>query len=291
MLSFILLTVTVIVYMHYERTFQRRSSSLPLPQGKMQREINRLARRLSNPNEVPGRDAYDELKKLESRHKGHLVDVILQTSLFMNKQSAGSGNEEMYLAGLAILQYLYPKVDKHELISGIVPWLQTEDHDLREILDRILDSVYILEGKESFEPFVPYIRETQESPSPRLVQFMFHTSSEKALDAFFKAYKVGNEKEMEVLSQIKRLNEEIEKGPFPSPDMAKESSARASRIISVLMMSKYWWIRYYAAQVLKEWQVFSTPELIAKINKDPNILVRKAYSEPNDESPSGKVAE
>ncbi|MBW3596709.1 MAG: hypothetical protein KY475_05475 [Planctomycetes bacterium] len=133
--------------------------------------------------------------------------------------------------------------------------------------------------RPDFSLYVPYLNSRQRDQHPALLEHMFRTDPEAALDVLMTAtdslrHKV-NVRDLAfnahvVQDVLWRARHEFEIEPQRRSD--------AEQKLEELSKHKEWWVRLYVAEVLDRYPTLRSPALIERLTGDEHRLVREAAS-------------
>jgi len=258
-----------------------------------------IMRALNAPSEADISKNLDLLRKLDGPNYEKLVPQLLYYSMHGTDPEGHRGVKEAMALGL-IAGHL--KIRKDKIVSALIPYLETEDQEVRKGLRGVL-AEYEPRSPETSTDFSYYgatiegcFRNSTELPLG-LVRHMFEKDPGAALITFMRAIPARDRATTAQILSAERLGTPLpdratarqilwaehliadvlwkHEHKFLSPDQIDPPVAteleKASR-------SSHWWVRLYVAKIMRRHPGFRQPELIERLKKDAHPLVRKAMS-------------
>jgi hypothetical protein len=222
------------------------------------------------------------LEKLKAIAEKNPVGLVQQVILYSVKVKGEAG-----LAAFGLLGQL--GIEEGEIVRAILPLFGTKDPALRECLSLLTGQI---EGEERFdEPYFgayeEFIRSEGEAPD-ELVLYLFKKSPGRALLLMMRVFgEKGLEARKPILWAEHIVSDSLwkQKHQFLKPD---EVTPEAMEQLQKLSDRKEWWARLYVAAIIRAHTPFRTPEVIEKLQKDENALVRGMIAEFFPNNPKGK---
>jgi hypothetical protein len=173
-------------------------------------------------------------------------------------------------------------VDTLYTLSAIVPLMETENQALRREINAILENCEV--SRDQFDEFKPYLnflsRQAEpEVPGP-LIKRMLKASPSKSMILFMGIYAKRGEgglpgPDIKFFRQSEHAVSEYFWCQTWDEGRLGDSRDKASAAIERLAAREEWWSRAYAAQIHKMAPELYSDASIAKLQKDPNDLVRE----------------
>ncbi len=222
------------------------------PDPEIQAEIDRVAVQVWQASTK--QEALLALKQLEQSH-GDKKMLFQQIILYMR---FGATSEERGYGGIGILSML--NVDRMTKINVVVPLLDASDAELRRIAVHLLRSIDKDKARAegvNFDAYEQVLRENPSNQPPALISYMYDRAPQAAVKSIARVY---------------------------APDVAQsEVTAKASigakESVEYFTGRSEWWAHLYVLAMLEKDPSQRTPELVNKLEKDDNPLVRKKLSE------------
>lgn len=173
------------------------------------------------------------------------------------------------------------------LIRAIVPYLGTEDPDLKKELYRMLKMVDLnVSGRQVHPKYSEYpvayveyklfIETNKDNLSEPLVQYMYQKSPGEALLTLTKVYIDDPQERNTIIHAEDVIKEDFWKryhGPVKS--RPRTISPEAKQAIDQLSRYPQWWIQLYVAEILLREPQFSSPQILERLKDTKHPVVLK----------------
>ena len=185
------------------------------------------------------------------------------------------GNIE-WAAGIVVLQVprdillsaIVPQLDPGKRLDGI---LEGQDRDLAEYLEFQATNA----SPVCFQVYENYLRDHKSEPPTGLIAYMIHKCPEKAFHCLMDIFPdTGNDAKKWLWAEhvIGNTLWKQKYGFVGEHDSDVEPIAQ----IDVLSKISHWWIRLYAAEIMRQHAEFRQMAIIERLKQDEHPLVRKA---------------
>jgi hypothetical protein len=178
------------------------------------------------------------------------------------------GNEQAMSAALLIDHFDFTDEEK---IAALAPYLDTDDGGLRDVMWEVLSTVDRPNGgRPDFAPYEAVLAEGERA-SAGLIRYMYAVSPIDALLATARVYARGD-----AAAEAVQRAQKLEQFRAPQEPGANVGLERARREIDALAGDAAWWVRLYAAHVIRGRPDLGSPEIVDRLRSDAHELVRDA---------------
>ena len=271
---------------------------------RIQSQISHI---VSMPNTGEAQEAI--LREISQLKKMDTVEHLLQQLIYfrtntMKMYNAGKITGEtmeqtMNMTLYTIGTLLIPMDDTFEkisspsaqiLIKSVIPYLGTEDTDLKKQLYRMLKMVDLnASGKFNFKyseypvdysEYKLFIEINKDKLSEPLVQYMYQKAPGEALITLANVYLNPMEKDT-VIRDENIIREDFRKRSHgPVKNRPHTISAEAKQAFEQLSSEhSQWWVQMYIAEILSREPEFSTSIILEKLQKNKHPLILKVMGE------------
>jgi hypothetical protein len=210
-------------------------------------------------------ERFAALHRLGERDRSAL---LLQMALYLEK----ADGTERSMAGAIILSRL--EFTPKETIDVVVPRLEDAGPALRRVLAGMLESVDRLDGGEAdLRVYDAWLAEHGSRPPAAFVAYLYDTSPDEAVHLMQRVYGRGAAPQPESARALDELKKTTT-GRDVSRALTKDESARAAAALTTLSADPAWWVRRYAATVLRDDAALGPPALAERLKADQDPLVR-----------------
>ena len=243
-------------------------ASEPAPRPAVQDRIERLVASIAAVNRgEPDEGIPAKADGLQGVADGDRESLLLQLVLFLAKHPE---NEPTMGAALLIDFYQFTKAEK---IAALVPYLDTDDGRLRDAMYQVLSTVDRPDGAgPDFAPYDAVLRDS-ENASAGLIRYLYEVSPIDALAATARAY-AGDDAAARAVRralQLERLRAGQDAG-------RTADSEQARREVDALSRDAAWWLRLYAAHLVRTDPDLGSPEIVERLRSDSHGLVQQALA-------------
>ncbi|MHB8971171.1 MAG: HEAT repeat domain-containing protein [Pirellulaceae bacterium] len=252
-----------------EEIVQRDLAIVPDPQ--LQRQIGKVV----HPGPAgPSRDELQVLAEMGGPDGEKLIPQLLYYSIY-GTDPAGKHDlkEGMALAGCADLL----KIPRSQIATALVPYLGTRDAKLQPKLREIFDGFDFAFWQEFLQR---RLRSGQDLP-PELIPYLYQRSPAEALLTMARTLAVQQAPE-ESSKQWRTLiwaehavSDTLWKHAHEFLEPTRVEPEAATQIAK-LASDNHWWVRLYAAEILRQHPGFRQAELLEKLAQDDHPLVRES---------------
>lgn len=215
--------------------------------------------------------APERIRALEDLAAGKRAALLSQLALYLEK-SAGT---ERSMAGALLLRQL--AFTPGEILDTVVPDLDGARPALRRVLTEILGTIDRREGGEAdFRVYDAWLAGRGTRPPAALVDYLYEVSPDEAVLCMRRVYGGGAPSRPEsegALDEMKRL--------MTARDASRSWSAKelqgATAALERLSRDPAWWVRRYAAAVVRISSELAEPPLVERLKGDTDPLVRRAF--------------
>ncbi len=175
-------------------------------------------------------------------------------------------------------------ISDREIVSALVTILGARDDGFRKEAEQLVRDLEpgLRQCRGTFEILGDFIRsgdqQTAEPPLP-LVQFIFRTHPANALRAMTSEFLRDSPAQTRELIWAEHVvADAIWKKENQFTDALAEVGRDVAEQLDALAKHRQWWVRLYAAEVLRRHPELGEPETIKQLRQDAHELVREAVS-------------
>ena len=230
------------------------------PDPQVQRQIHRVVEAIIDANKGGPAEAVLELVEGLERLVGNDRErLLIQVAWFLSRAEG----PEQTMGGAVLIDAL--DFTDAEKTRAVAPQLETENTELRKVLEDLLSTVDRPDGGQpDFAPYRRVLGEWGNDPPQGLIRYMYDVSPDEAFLSLLLVYlEDGPERRSLALTQ-QALN-------TTSP-----GGSSAVKPFGALVEHEIWWVRLFAARVLVDRPELGTPDALVLLQEDPHPLVRDA---------------
>jgi len=230
------------------------------PDPQVQRQIHRVVEAIIDANKGGPAEAVLELVEGLERLVGNDRErLLIQVAWFLSR---AEGTEQT-MGGAVLIDAL--DFTDAEKIRAIAPRLETENTELRKVLEDLLSTVDRPDGGQpDFAPYRRVLGEWGNDPPQGLIRYMYDVSPDEAFLSLLLVYlEDGPERRSLALTQ-QALN------------TTSQGGSSAVKPFGALVEHEIWWVRLFAARVLVDRPELGTLDALVLLQEDPHPLVRDA---------------
>jgi len=211
-----------------------------------------------------------ELREIAEKDPEKLVQQVLSCRV----QSAAE-SEERSLVVLQLIDYF--RIPDTAIVHAVIPYMGTPNEHLRDSIDLLLRSVEgrAPPGHPDYSSYSTWITLSKNEPPSELVRRMYRRCPGAALLTMREIYVREPQRVKGLLWAEHVISDTIWKhghGFLPTSTVDSEAATE----IEKLSKDDAWWVRLYAAEIMRQHPAFRTPELVSRLKDDPDKLVRGA---------------
>jgi hypothetical protein len=211
--------------------------------------------------------AGDRIAALVSLAAGRRDLLILQVALHLE----GSDGTERSMAGAILLRQL--AFTPPELIGTLVPRLDGARPALRRVFTEMLGTIDRREGGAAdFRVYEAWLAGRDGPPPAGLVRYLYEVSPGAAQDCLRRVHG-GAGPGPEIAGAIRELQAIVDDRDA-SRVLTEKERARAAAALETISRDPAWWVRRYAAEILRGDATLGTPAIMQRLKADPEPLVR-----------------
>lgn len=216
--------------------------------------------------------AAERIEALRDLARGRRGALLLQLALYLKE----AGGTERSMGGALVLHHL--GFTPEEKLETVLPYLDTGDPGLRRVFAEILGTIDRKEGgAPDFRFYEAWLSKENRSPPPALIRYLYEVSPDAALDSMARIYGGESVGHGESANRVGDLRELLRRRDT-SMTWSTKHRARAVAALETLSRDPAWWVRLYAAAVVKANPDLATPASKSRLESDPDPLVRAALS-------------
>ena len=220
----------------------------------------------------------DKLRKLGGRNYKKLIPQLLYYSMH---GTDFEGHHDSMKEGMALdITTGRLNIRKRTIAHSLIPYIETPDMALRKKIRHRLQHYEDASARRppNFDLYQSIIahnfRKGKES-SPGLVRYMYERDPGTAL-LTMKQAALQDRDEIRQITWAEHVISNVlwkHKHKFLKPDEVEPAAAEQ---LDKLSRSKHWWARLYVAHIMRQHRGFRRAEIIERLKKDDNQLVREA---------------
>ena len=250
------------------------------PEPVIQFAVDRVART------VREEDFYRNLALLveaQRRSGADGAELVRQIAWYMSR----SDNRDPQAIGIAV--YTYRLLGTHcapdDQVLALAPYLGAADDRLREIAVSILfasTGVSVDENGEypEFRAFVAYLQGHPAAPPAPVALYLFQCHPRAALYTLMKVYMAFDDGERRrLIDGDVTIHAYGRTHPEASPQQIEQARLRQ---LDALSRDKRWWVRLYAAAMVRRHKELRRPDLIERLRRDEHPYVRIEADRPKN---------
>ena len=222
---------------------------------------------------IAGQDAAapERIRSLEDLAAGKRAALLSQVALSLEK-SAGT---ERSMAGAILLRQL--AFTPREILDTVVPDLDGARPALRRVLTEILGTIDRRDGGEAdFRVYDAWLAGRGTRPPESLVAYLYEVSPDEAVLCMRRVYGGGAPSRPESEAALDEMRRLITARDASRSWGAKERQ-RAAAALEHLSRDPAWWVRRYAAEMVRLSSDLAAPPLVERLKADADPLVRQAF--------------
>jgi hypothetical protein len=208
------------------------------------------------------------VEELRQATDGRRETLIVQLALFLSD----STSTEEAMVGASLFHAFGFTAD--EKLAAVLPHLEAEPDSVRKVLAEILGTIDRPDGgAPDFAFYEESLRQRGRDPAAALIRYMYQVSPGAALASMTRVFGGGGESAPTNLADVTALEALAEKHDGSVP-WSKDERARAGGALDRLAGDPSWWVRLYAAEMLRNEPELGTPALQGRLAADEDPLVR-----------------
>jgi len=177
--------------------------------------------------------------------------------------------------------FVFCSVPRTKIASALAPYLYSSDSKLRQLVREIFPFTFLCTSKGRFDypdysHFQLLLRHDGDSSANSLTRMMFEYSPSAAFLQFHR--KLGAAERMSARRRERivanALYEKTQLGGLPDGKIDRVTA----EVIEQLGESPYWWARLFVAEIMVQHKEFRNAELVTRLLKDENELVRQSVA-------------
>ena len=233
-------------------------------QGAIEEAVSAIVR-----NDDAAAERFASLQRLRDKDRAAL---LLQLALYLE---SAEGNDRG-MAGAIVLQRLAftPK----ETIEAVAPRLEDAGPSRRRVFTGMLAAVDRRDGGEAdFRVYDAWLTGRAGRPPASFVAYVYDAAPDEAVQLMQRVYgratplQTGSKQSLDDMKSIVA-------GRDVSRSLTSQERSRAASALATLASDPAWWVRRYAAAVLRDETALAPPAVIEKLTGDPDALVREGLA-------------
>lgn len=249
------------------------AADLPFtPDPQVQAQIDEIS------HSVGGRMLVERLEKLQLKFRGQPLQLVPELAYYSSRGT--DVNEAM----VAVFVARHLDIDANEIVRALAPYVGNDDTRFRNLArDWILESDQGLqkrqEGTQYLRGLIQASARRNEPVDPALAEFMFGKNPSAAIHDFVGAYLTHEgETANKIIWADHLIHDALWRLEHRFSTEFAEILPRVSEELSWLAAHDQWWVRLYAASIIRPHPQLGSEAIITKLRQDPNEAVRKAMT-------------
>lgn len=184
------------------------------------------------------------------------------------------------------------RIQDGQIVAALVPHLDAKDERFRKEVRQLIRDLEkgLRDAPHQLEHLSGFIANAARNgtwPDAALVQFIYQRRPDVGLQNMAQVYMDDNIPEWRKITWSQHIVEEaIWRKEHGYTARFEEVRPDAANELRALAEHTQWWVRLYAAEILRGHPEFRTPELLERLKKDEQKLVRQAISAPEKQKPA-----
>ena len=238
----------------------------PRAQAAIEETVSAIVR-----NDEAAADRFAALQRLGERDR---TALLLQMALYLE----GAEGTDRGMAGPIVLRRIgfTPK----ETIEAVGPSLEDAAPALRRVLAGMLATVDRRDGGEAdFRVYDAWLAGRGGRPPAAFVAYLYDVSPDEAILLMQRVYGRAAPPPPGSMRSRDELKSIVTSRDVSRP-LKEEERARAAAALATLSADPAWWVRRYAATVLRDDAALGTSAILERLKEDPDLLVRDGLTHP-----------
>ncbi len=214
--------------------------------------------------------AYEKLRDLATRSPKEFIRQLL----FYMSNKEKSSDRKLY-ALLAIAHYNF---SDYTIIDTVSPYVDSDTEELAAVAQRLLGMAEPEWRTEPGRDFEAVLRAHKDHPLIGLIRYMYETSPRNALDILLGVYRDDLTNHRQLLWADHVIGDYLWTKRHGFADASAASLASASHEVEAMARDSVWWVRLYAAEIVRREPELRSKKLTHLLRNDEHEAVRKAVS-------------
>jgi hypothetical protein len=275
------LTVSLLLIVAFATTAR---GLLPSTQIEVDQELHHTLEllRRSNPRRA---EFYEHVLKLKEQAAARTpAGVVEQAALYSSRADDSWKAKEFKVLSYVTWQLYGSKrgMDQYSVVMSLLPHLQSDDARLRAFVEIYLDIGTPVEEEDLHSAVVQaciaFLHDHRADPPWPVAQALYWRAPSTALIQLTGIWSDGDVEELRTIQWSEHIINDAAWTAERFPDRLKMGAAAAE--LAKLSESKDWWVRLYAAEMLRRYKVFRNEQILQRLRKDPVALVAQAADVP-----------
>lgn len=240
----------------------------------IQRKIAELVRSVSPRSDEENQRLLEGLDRLREELGKNAARLVPQIVIFQRKTK----DERAAFKCEFLLTELSRVLSKDEIIAAVAPYLRSEDPKIKRRIANILHRICSGEPRVDFLPIFRFLKDytgiEESGIQDELVEYMFRTSPGAALLTFVNVLGIDRRNLLWAEHLISDTVWKQQHGFLK----ASEVESGALDELEKLSRHREWWVRLYAAEILRAHRAFRRQDIIDRLKQDKNPLVRRSLA-------------
>ncbi len=262
------------------------------PIDSLQQEIDKAVLEIAQPTEEAAGDretwktskvVIETLSRLMKAADHDRIKIFQQLIYYMRHNAS---TEQRTYGSIGILDLL--DFSPEDVISGSIPFLNTEDVELKNLLYSALTEAALSKDDEGgdvvgFEAFTDYMKKNGFRLSTELLNYMFERFPGQALKPLLDLHAGDLVAESHVHRSASIVSDLMSKHRWGKPWSEDEIQTMAKELDS-LSRAHDWWVRLFVAHIICKKPTLSDEETTARLSTDAEPVVRKVMRSVRNEN-------
>ena len=223
-------------------------------------------------NDEAAADHFASLRKLGGPDRAAL---LVQMVLYLE----GVEGSDRAMAGALVLERL--SFTPKEKIDAVVPLLEAANRTRRGVLSGMLGTVDRRDGGQAdFSVYDAWLRGRPGRPPAAFVAYLFDSAPNDAVRLMQRVYGRPAALPPDASRAVDETGAIVVERDVSRP-LTEEERARAAAALATLAADPAWWVRRYAATLLRDEPALRSPAVVDLLKSDADPLVREGLTHPS----------
>lgn len=176
---------------------------------------------------------------------------------------------------LMIIGNVRKQAESTKIIETLAPHLESSDAEFRKEIQELFGNELVCCSSFQFQRLNSYVKNKKPAEYRGLISYMYDMSLDSAFNYLVAKYIQSRDDSRRIGWLHHVVQEYIWRYDRAFYDEAKSVHADAIGELGTLVQSDVWWVRLYVAELLRQYPILRTSELMARLNSDPDRSVRE----------------
>lgn len=213
---------------------------------------------------------YERLRDLATRSPEEFVRQLL----FYMSNKEKSSDEKLH----ALLAIAHFNLSHQTIIDAVSPYAYSDNEELASTAQRLLGMAEPDWRTEPGHDYESVLRAHKDDPPTGLIRYMYETSPRNALRILLGVYRDELTNHRQLLWADHVIGDYLWKKGHGFAEASAASLASASHELEAMAQDRVWWVRLYAAEIVRRNPELRSEKLKSLLENDEHQAVRKAVS-------------